>query len=169
MKSGSFPSASVESVTALIESAWAEQGVCPGNFLSFLAYPMTEKRTHPEGICPFLRKGWDSNPRSVISRTHDFQSCALDQLSHLCVLCPSIESVFSLTAFILYHTRLRLSTLFCKFPDLYFSIRPSLPQSKKICNLVIKVHKNYLQNTLKYGIITIQKPQGKAHTQPGGD
>ena len=35
----------------------------------------------------FLRKGWDSNPRSVISRTHDFQSCALDQLSHLCVCC----------------------------------------------------------------------------------
>ena len=33
----------------------------------------------------FLRKGWDSNPRSVISRTHDFQSCALDQLSHLCI------------------------------------------------------------------------------------
>ena len=47
---------------ALIESALAEQGVCPGNFLSFLACPMTEKRTHPEGTCPFLRKGWDSNP-----------------------------------------------------------------------------------------------------------
>ena len=41
----------------------------------------------PEGIRVCLRKGWDSNPRSVISRTHDFQSCALDQLSHLCVCC----------------------------------------------------------------------------------
>ena len=39
------------------------------------------------GSSDFLRKGWDSNPRSVISRTHDFQSCALDQLSHLCVCC----------------------------------------------------------------------------------
>ncbi len=29
------------------------------------------------------RRERDSNPRSVISRTHDFQSCALDQLSHL--------------------------------------------------------------------------------------
>ena len=41
----------------------------------------------PEGSWILLRKGWDSNPRSVISRTHDFQSCALDQLSHLCVCC----------------------------------------------------------------------------------
>ena len=41
----------------------------------------------------FLRKGWDSNPRSVISRTHDFQSCALDQLSHLCVCCVYGDTV----------------------------------------------------------------------------
>ena len=31
------------------------------------------------------RRERDSNSRSVISRTHDFQSCALDQLSHLSV------------------------------------------------------------------------------------
>jgi len=44
------------------------------------------------------------------------------------VLCPSIESVFSLTAFILYHIAPSLSTLFCKFLRIYFSppLSPSL-------------------------------------------
>ena len=52
---------------------------------------------------PTLLRGWffcwrrerDSNSRSVISRTHDFQSCALDQLSHL-----SVRPVYSITLFL---------------------------------------------------------------------
>ncbi len=48
---------------------------------------MQNKTGTPVGIpVLFWRKGRDSNPRSVISRTHDFQSCALDQLSHLCMV-----------------------------------------------------------------------------------
>ena len=63
------------------------------NFPHFLKciYPIrifTQKKKHPHSrMLLFWRKGRDSNPRSVISRTHDFQSCALDQLSHLCVCC----------------------------------------------------------------------------------
>ena len=41
------------------------------------------------------RRERDSNPRSVISRTHDFQSCALDQLSHLSVPTGLLYSIFS--------------------------------------------------------------------------
>ena len=43
--------------------------------------------------CRLWRKEWDSNPRSVISRTHDFQSCALDQLSHLSIWSDPSKSV----------------------------------------------------------------------------
>ena len=65
---------------------------------------------HKSGPCtvvqrPLLwRRERDSNPRSVISRTHDFQSCALDQLSHL-----------SMPTDILYYFFLLLSSLFRKF------------------------------------------------------
>ena len=38
------------------------------------------------------RRGRDSNPRSVISGTHDFQSCALDQLSHLSIRAVQLTS-----------------------------------------------------------------------------
>ena len=46
------------------------------------------------------RRERDSNSRSVISRTHDFQSCALDQLSHLSVrLAYYTISIFKSQAF----------------------------------------------------------------------
>ena len=52
----------------------------------------------------FWRRERDSNSRSVISRTHDFQSCALDQLSHLSVL-----------TYISYHKFADLSSTFFLF------------------------------------------------------
>ena len=79
-------------------------------------------KTHPflEDTSYFWRKGRDSNSRSVISRTHDFQSCALDQLSHLCVclfyaaFLPEriFFTVVFLTASLLYHTQRGKSSLF---------------------------------------------------------
>ena len=81
----------------------------------------------------FLRKGWDSNPRSVISRTHDFQSCALDQLSHLCIyglpwaiaafwtgaICFWVRERYSLNACTVYHKAVDLSRGFFKKSAVY--------------------------------------------------
>ena len=62
------------------------------------------KQPKPIGLGCLWRRGRDSNSRSVISRTHDFQSCALDQLSHLSV--PTCIS---------YHIPPALSRLFQNF------------------------------------------------------
>ena len=59
--------------------------------------------------CCSWRRERDSNPRSVISRTHDFQSCALDQLSHLSV--PTCIS---------YHILSQMSSLFYDFLSALF-------------------------------------------------
>ena len=37
------------------------------------------------GVFNFWRRERDSNPRTSVSSLHDFQSCAFDQLGHLCI------------------------------------------------------------------------------------
>ncbi len=68
----------------------------------FLLPTSLRHKKHPACTGCFLwRREGDSNSRSGITRTHDFQSCALDQLSHL-----------SNTTILLYYFFSRLSRAF---------------------------------------------------------
>ncbi len=68
----------------------------------FSCPPLSATKKHPACTGCFLwRREGDSNSRSGITRTHDFQSCALDQLSHL-----------SNTTILLYYFFSRLSRAF---------------------------------------------------------
>ena len=131
--------------------------------------PIDKKKSpSPVGLEDFLRKGWDSNPRSVISRTHDFQSCALDQLSHLCVLCPSIESIFLSDSFNIIPQPIPFVNPFSEKSKKYFSGNDAGQLYRKKTASQAKVHKKYILFLRKCGIITIQKPQEKAHILPAG-
>ena len=70
-----------------------------GISLARLSPPQKNTRLAPGAF--LWRRGGDSNSRSGITRTHDFQSCALDQLSHL-----------SNTTILLYYFFSRLSRAF---------------------------------------------------------
>ena len=109
--------------------------------------PVTKKYPDPDGSRYFLRKGWDSNPRSVISRTHDFQSCALDQLSHLCVLCPSIESVFLSDSFHIISHPSPFVNPFFNFSEIYFFTCHIPPENQKNMHFI---HKNSQKVFTKY-------------------
>ena len=105
-----------------------------GRYIQFCLSRLN-KQKKPRKSRLFWRKGWDSNPRSVISRTHDFQSCALDQLSHLCRCVVSIFYSFQ-TALILYHIGVLMSRPFLNF--FFFSGKHSFGEGGRDLRFYLK-------------------------------